>query len=93
MNVLTRRFTHHHVYVHVSFLLVFVPVRKVFSGVLLLCWALSDRLRKIRVDIDSCLVWVKLRNLTCKFAVAEKEEKNYSTIADYCFGEGTYSLS
>lgn len=59
----------------------------VFCTVLSTSWPL---LRKIRIDIDSCLVWIKPLNLTCKFAVAEKEEKNYSTIADYCFGEGTY---
>lgn len=61
----------------------------VFYTVLSAFWPL---LRKIRIDIDSCLVWIKPLNLTCKFAVAEKE-KNYSTIGDYCYGEGTYSLS
>lgn len=69
----------------------FVPRKSswVFYIILSSFWPL----RKIRIDIGSCLVWIKPLNLTCKFTVAEKEEKNYSTIADYCFGEETYSLS
>jgi len=69
----------------------FVPRRSswMFYIVLSNFWPL----RKIRVDIGSCLVWIKPLNLTCNSTVAEKEEKNYSTIADYCSGEETYSLS
>jgi len=81
--------------VHVSFLIIKAlsqgrMTSLVFYTVLSTFWPL---LRKIRIDIDSCLVWIKSLNLTCKFAVAEKEEKNCSTIADYCFGEETYLLS
>lgn len=91
MNLVTRCITHSHVYISLCFFSHykgFVARKNVFLGVLY--WVLSTfwpLLRKIRIDTGSCLVWIKL---TCKFAVAEKEERNYSTIAGYCLGAETY---